>query len=242
MLSRLVRALPRRFAARFSTQVQHKPLVAPTILKPVEHKAHLQEFATMLAERVFPKHIHRIFLRGNDLVICTTPDALIPVLSFLRDHSHTQFKQLTDIAVVDWPEHEHRFSVDYLLLSYRFNVRARVRTRTSEILPLPTVTTLFKSADWQEREAWDMFGITFSGHPDLRRILTDYGFEGHPLRKDFPLSGFHEVRYDDTSKQIVYDSLELAQKFRRFQFPSPWLQLAPEVRNQQKLAGQGLVK
>jgi len=132
--------------------------------------------------------------------------------------------------------------VDYLLLSYRFNVRARVRTRTSEILPLPTVTTLFKSADWQEREAWDMFGIMFSGHPDLRRILTDYGFEGHPLRKDFPLSGFHEVRYDDTSKQIVYDSLELAQKFRRFQFPSPWLQLAPEVRNQQKLAGQGLVK
>ncbi len=127
-----------------------------------------------------------------------------------------------DIAGVDYPTRENRFEVVYNLLSVRYNNRIRVKTYASEVNPVPSVSSLYPGANWFEREAWDMYGIFFTGHPDLRRILTDYGFEGYPLRKDFPLTGYVEVRYDDEKKRVVAEPLELAQQFRSFDNASPW--------------------
>jgi NADH-quinone oxidoreductase subunit C len=144
------------------------------------------------------------------------------VLTFLRDDQNCQFKQLVDVTAVDHPEQAERFVVVYNLLSLRQNQRIRVKLTTDERTPVESVAPVFSSAIWPEREVWDMFGIFFSGHPDLRRILTDYGFEGHPLRKDFPLTGFKEVRYDEAQKRVVYEPVKLTQEFRRFDFMSPW--------------------
>ena len=127
-----------------------------------------------------------------------------------------------DVCGVDWPERERRFDVVYNLLSLKLNQRVRVKIQTDETTPVPSVTAIFPSAGWYEREAWDLFGIFFSDHPDLRRLLTDYGFEGHPLRKDFPLTGYVEVRYDDEQKRVVYEPVKLTQDFRSFDFLSPW--------------------
>ena len=148
--------------------------------------------------------------------------SLLKVLGFLRDDAKCQFKQLIDLCGVDYPDRNPRFHVVYHLLSYRHNQRVRLQVATSEEDPVPSVVKLFSSADWYEREAWDMFGITFSDHPDLRRLLTDYGFDGHPLRKDFPLSGFVEVRYDEEKKRVVYEPVHLTQEYRQFDFMSPW--------------------
>jgi NADH/F420H2 dehydrogenase subunit C len=131
------------------------------------------------------------------------------------------YKQLMEVTAVDWPTDPDRFEVVYSLLSVEHNSRILVKSRTSELAPVPSVSHLFSSAIWAEREVWDMFGVVFSGHPDLRRILTDYGFEGHPLRKDFPLTGFTEVRYDEEKKRIVSEPVELSQEFRKFDFPNP---------------------
>ncbi|CAL1270219.1 unnamed protein product [Larinioides sclopetarius] len=153
-----------------------------------------------------------------------SPDGVIPVLTFLKDHHLAQFESLVDIAGVDVPTREYRFEIVYNLLSLRYNARIRVKTYTDELTPIDSACDVYKAANWYEREIWDMFGVYFANHPDLRRILTDYGFEGHPFRKDFPLSGYVEVRYDDEVKRVVVEPLELAQEFRKFDLAGPWEQ------------------
>lgn len=153
----------------------------------------------------------------------TVPTTLLPrVLLWLRDDANLMFKELVDICGVDYPDREQRFDVVYHLLSLHHNQRLRVRVLTDEATTVPSVTGIFRSAGWFEREAWDMYGIMFADHPDLRRLLTDYGFEGHPLRKDFPLTGYVEMRYDDEQQRVVYEPVKLRQDFRNFDFLSPW--------------------
>ncbi|MCH7931808.1 MAG: NADH-quinone oxidoreductase subunit C [Proteobacteria bacterium] len=158
----------------------------------------------------------------GELMVRVERGAVVRVLTFLRDDSNCQFKCLMDVCGVDFPDREERFDVVYNLLSLRHNHRIRVTLSTDEANPVPSVTGVFSSAGWWEREAWDLVGIYFSDHPDLRRILSDYGFEGHPLRKDFPLTGYVELRYDDEQKRVVYEPVKLTQDFRSFDFLSPW--------------------
>ena len=158
----------------------------------------------------------------DELVLRTQRQTLITVMAFLKDDSKCLFKTLVDLCGVDYPEDEDRLEVVYNLLSLKRNMRIRVKVRTAMASAVPSLSNLFLSAEWNEREAWDMYGIFFSDHPDLRRLLTDYGFEGHPLRKDFPLTGYVEVRYDDEQKRVVYDPVKLTQEFRTFDFLSPW--------------------
>ncbi len=158
----------------------------------------------------------------GELMLQVPAAAIAKVLAFLRSDSSCQFKVLVDLCGVDYPSRSPRFDVVYNLLSLTHNHRIRVKIQAGEDSPVPSVTSVHKGAGWLEREAWDMYGIMFDGHPDLRRILTDYGFEGHPLRKDFPLSGFVEVRYDDEEKRVVYEPVKLTQEFRTFDFMSPW--------------------
>lgn len=170
-----------------------------------------------------PKYIQQISVYKDELTVYVAPSALEPVMTFLRDHTNSQFKSLQDISGVDFPSRENRFEVVYQLLSFRYNARIRVKTYASETSPVPSVVPIFNAANWQEREVYDMYGVFFTGHPDLRRILTDYGFEGHPLRKDFPLTGYVEVRYDEEKKRVVTEPVELAQAFRNFEGAlSPW--------------------
>lgn len=160
---------------------------------------------------------------GVDMVtVDTTPDNILAVLTFLRDDPKCRFVNFTDICGVDYPEREQRFDVVYHLLSPTRNDRVRVKVATDEVTPVPSATGVFPGADWFERETYDLVGILFSGHPDLRRLLTDYGFDGHPLRKDFPMTGYVEVRYDDAEKRVVYEPVRLMQEFRSFDFLSPW--------------------
>lgn len=158
----------------------------------------------------------------GELTITSAPADVVALLTFLRDDPQCRFINLIDICGVDWPGREKRFDVVYHLLSPERNVRIRIKVATGEDDPVPSVYDVYPGADWFEREAYDLYGILFTGHPDLRRILTDYGFEGHPLRKDFPLTGFVEVRYDDELKRVVYDPVELRQQHRDFDFLSPW--------------------
>ncbi len=158
----------------------------------------------------------------GELIVMARAASIQKVLTFLRDDSNCQFKVLCDVTAVDWPQRDPRFDVVYNLLSLKQNLRVRVRVATDEDTPVPTATTVYSGATWFEREVWDLFGIFFSGHPDLRRILTDYGFEGHPLRKDFPLTGYVEVRYSEEQKRVVYEPVSLVQDFRNFDFLSPW--------------------
>ncbi|MEN2494878.1 MAG: NADH-quinone oxidoreductase chain 5 [Hyphomicrobiaceae bacterium hypho_1] len=161
-------------------------------------------------------------IRYGELTITVKRSDIVSFLKYLRDEAGCQFEVLIDICGVDWPQRENRFDVVYHLLSPRLNQRIRVKLVTNEYDPVPSSISVFPAADWFEREAYDMYGILFSGHPDLRRLLTDYGFQGHPLRKDFPLSGNVEVRYDDVQKRVVYDPVNLTQEFRNFDFESPW--------------------
>ncbi len=161
-------------------------------------------------------------VRLEELMLETTPDKVVALLTFLRDDPKCLFKQLIDICGVDWPEREKRFDVVYNLLSLKNNLRIRVKVATDETTPVPSVASIYSSAGWFERETYDLYGVWFSDHPDLRRILTDYGFEGHPLRKDFPLTGFVELRWDDVQKRVIYEPVKLTQEFRRFDFLSPW--------------------
>ena len=161
-------------------------------------------------------------VRSDELMIWTEPDHLLRLLAYLRDDQNCQFKQLVDITAVDFPGRDQRFEVVYSLLSLTHNQRVRVKVTADEDIQVPTASTVFNSAIWFEREVWDMYGVFFAGHPDLRRILTDYGFEGHPLRKDFPLTGYVEVRYDEDAKRVVYEPVKLTQEFRSFDFMSPW--------------------
>ena len=158
----------------------------------------------------------------GELTITVARDTIVETLTKLRDDPGCQFECLIDICGVDYPERAERFDVVYHLLSLRKNQRLRVKLTTDEDKPVPSVIEVFPSANWFEREAYDMYGILFSGHPDLRRLLTDYGFQGYPLRKDFPLTGYQEVRYDDEQKRVVYEPVKLTQEFRQFDFESPW--------------------
>ncbi|XP_021257849.1 NADH dehydrogenase [ubiquinone] iron-sulfur protein 3, mitochondrial [Numida meleagris] len=197
----------RRATVRPKNEVEQKQLCA---------------FGEYVAE-ILPKYIQQVQVTCfNELELLIHPDGIIPVLTFLRDHTNAQFKSLADLTAVDVPSRQYRFEIVYNLLSLRFNSRIRVKTYTDELTPVDSAVSVHKAANWYEREVWDMYGVFFANHPDLRRILTDYGFEGHPFRKDFPLSGYVEVRYDDEVKRVVAEPVELAQEFRKFDLNSPW--------------------
>jgi NADH dehydrogenase (ubiquinone) Fe-S protein 3 len=170
-----------------------------------------------------PKWIDHFEYSKKEARLKVHSEYIYPLLYFLKNHSNARFRILVDVCGVDYPSRKQRFEVVYNLLSVQFNARIRIQTSVDEITPLDSVVNIYPSSGWWEREVWDMFGVYFTNHPDLRRILTDYGFEGHPLRKDFPLSGYLEVRYDDSEKRVVSEPIELAQEFRYFDFPSPWV-------------------
>ena len=172
---------------------------------------------------LFPKWIQKVVVQSKELtLVLKKSEYLLPALEILKDHSTTQFKMLIDLTAVDYPSRESRFEVVYHLLSLQQNKRIRVKVECTETTQIESVTHLYPSANWFEREAFDMYGIQFNDHPDLRRILTDYGFEGYPLRKDFPLSGNVEVRYNEIEKKIVYEPVKLQQDYRHFDIQSPW--------------------
>jgi NADH-quinone oxidoreductase subunit C len=168
------------------------------------------------------KGVNGFVVTNGELNIHADAAQVEAVMKFLRDDKKCQFINIIDVCGVDYPTREKRFDVVYHLLSPKKNVRVRVKVQTDEQTPVPSITGIFPGANWFEREAYDMYGILFTGHPELRRLLTDYGFEGYPLRKDFPLTGFVEVRWDDEVKRVVYEPVRLAQEFRNFDFLSPW--------------------
>ncbi len=172
--------------------------------------------------QAFPQEVTGTAIAYGELTVEVRREAVTRVLGFLRDDAQCLFQVLVDICGVDHPDRPERFDVVYNLLSVKNNQRVRVKATADEETPVPSATGLFSTAGWFEREAWDLFGIYFADHPDLRRILTDYGFEGHPLRKDFPLTGYVEVRYDEEQKRVVYEPVKLKQEFRSFDFMSPW--------------------
>ena len=169
-----------------------------------------------------PNYIYTVFVSFNELTLVVDYRSINKVLSFLKKDFNSQFRVLIDLTVVDYPENDKRFEVVYMLLSLKYNTRIKIKTHVNELSSLDSACSLFASANWPEREVWDMFGICFRDHPDLRRLLTDYGFDGHPLRKDFPLNGYSAVRYDDTQKIVLYEATELSQEYRNFDFQSPW--------------------
>ena len=166
--------------------------------------------------------IKKTTINFKELLIETNEDDLVQVILFLKSHDKLKFRQLIDIAGVDYPEEEKRFKLVYLLLSHQMNKRIKISINLEIGKKIPTMTKVYPSANWMEREVFDMYGIEFVDHPDLRRILTDYNFEGHPLRKDFPLTGFSEVRYSEKEKKVIYEPVKLEQNYRDFDFESPW--------------------
>ena len=158
----------------------------------------------------------------GELTVTARAADIVKVAQFLRDDERCQFWSFVDVTAIDWPGREKRFDVVYHFLSPKLNARVRVKVQTDETTPVPSIIAVFPGADWFERETYDLYGVLFTGHPDMRRILTDYGFEGHPLRKDFPLTGFVEVRWDEEVKRVVYEPVRLNQEFRNFDFLSPW--------------------
>jgi NADH-quinone oxidoreductase subunit C len=180
---------------------------------------------TALQERVVALLGDRIVEQAiafDQLTVRVRRETIVDVVRMLHDDPDTRFVSIVDVCGADYPERDERFDVVYHLLSPYKNVRIRLKVRTDDETPVPSITPVFPGADWFEREAYDFFGILFSGHPDLRRILTDYGFDGHPLRKDFPMTGYVEVRYDEERKRVVYEPVKLPQEFRQFDFLSPW--------------------
>ena len=161
-------------------------------------------------------------IKHDQINICIEDNSLIEVMIFLKTHSSTKFKQLIDITAVDYPERDKRFKMVYLLLSHEKNSRIKIEFDIKEGEILSSLTSTFPSANWMEREVFDMYGVEFKDHPDLRRILTDYGFTGHPLRKDFPLTGHNEVRYSEEDKKVIYEPVKLEQNYRNFDYESPW--------------------
>lgn len=181
----------------------------------------LEELA-MHVTGAMPGAVDNTVIAFDELTLEAKADQIIPLLIFLRDDPRCLFTTLVDLCGVDYPERAQRFDVVYHLLSMRRNKRIRIKIRTDENTPVPSVISVYPAADWNEREAFDMYGIQFAGHPDLRRILTDYGFQGFPLRKEFPLTGHVEVRYDPEQQRVVYEPVKLPQAFRNFDFLSPW--------------------
>jgi len=169
-----------------------------------------------------PEAVSAHAIAFGELTIHADAQRIVEVVTFLRDDPRCQFWCIIDVTAIDWPARERRFDVVYHFLSPKQNARIRVKVETDESTPVPSIIQVFPGADWFEREVYDLYGVLFTGHPDMRRILTDYGFEGHPLRKDFPLTGFVEVRWDDDAKRVVYEPVRLTQEFRNFDFLSPW--------------------
>ena len=180
--------------------------------------------------------IQNSFIKNSELTIEINENDLIEVIQFLKSNERCKFRQLIDIAGVDYPDSEKRFQLVYLLLSHQNNIRIKVSTQFQLNQIINSITKIFPSANWMEREVFDMYGIKFKNHPDLRRILTDYGFEGHPLRKDFPLTGFNEVRYSEKEKKVIYEPVKLEQNYRNFDFESPWegTNYLKEIKNLEK--------
>jgi NADH dehydrogenase (ubiquinone) Fe-S protein 3 len=218
-----------------------KPPKKPTIWQRDEAKVErLANFGRYAAE-CLPKFIQQVqFASGDELELLIHPSGVLPVMSFLKGNHSAQFTNFLFACGVDVPTRTSRFEVVYALLSTRFNARIRVRTYTDEIAPIESITKIFEGAEWYEREIFDMYGVWFNNHPDLRRILTDYGFEGHPFRKDFPLTGFNEVRYDPELKRVVYEPTELAQEFRKFDLDSPW-EAYPAFRDKNMVSGYTVI-
>ena len=181
----------------------------------------LEELGQHVAS-VLPDQVMGISIAHDELMVTARAEQIVKVVTFLRDDPMCLFKVLVDICGTDYPERPKRFDVVYNLLSLVHNQRIRIKVEADDETPVPSITGVHNSANWFEREIWDMYGVMFSDHPDLRRLLTDYGFEGHPLRKDFPLTGFVETRYDEERKRVVYDPVKLSQEFRKFDFLSPW--------------------
>ncbi|MDR6770107.1 NADH-quinone oxidoreductase subunit C [Azospirillum sp. BE72] len=181
----------------------------------------LKELGDVIAAKI-GGDVLKVEVRLGELMVTVKRPAILTVLTALRDDPAIRFEQLTDITAVDYPDRVERFEVVYQLLSYTHNRRMRVKLATDEDTPVPSAVSVFSAANWFEREVWDLFGIFFENHPDLRRILTDYGFEGHPFRKDFPLTGYVEARYDEDQKRVIYEPVRLTQDFRAFDFLSPW--------------------
>ena len=180
--------------------------------------------------------IQNSFVKNSELTIEINENDLIEVIQFLKSNEKCKFRQLIDIAGVDYPDSEKRFQIVYLLLSHENNIRIKVSTQFQLNQTINSITKIFPSANWMEREVFDMYGIKFKNHPDLRRILTDYGFKGHPLRKDFPLTGFNEVRYSEKEKKVIYEPVKLEQNYRNFDFESPWegTSYLKEIKNLEK--------
>lgn len=189
--------------------------------RPASGEAALQALADHVAAALGPAVVERTIVR-DELTLVVQGSDIVYATTFLRDDPACAFRCFLDLCGADYPNRAQRFDVVYHLLSLRHNARIRVKVRTDEATPVPSVIDVFPGANWYEREAYDLYGILFSGHPDLRRLLTDYGFEGHPLRKDFPLTGFVEVRYDTDEARVVYEPVKLTQEFRNFDFLSPW--------------------
>ena len=188
----------------------------PVDAKITELKSHLEQSGIaghILKSEVTP---------AGELAVSIRREAIVDVMRFLKEDAACAFSQLIDVCGVDFPERDERFEVVYNLLSMKHNLRLRLKVATSEGMPVPTVTGVHSGAGWFEREVWDMYGVYFSDHADLRRILTDYGFDGFPQRKDFPLTGYVELRYDEVQKRVVYEPVKLVQDFRNFDFTSPW--------------------
>lgn len=197
-----------------SLEENYVPLINPTEKYKVQIEE-LHKFGTYIMA-CLPKYVQQFSVWKDELTIYVAPSAILPTMLFLKNNTACQFKQVLDVTAADYPSRTNRFNVVYNLLSVRHNSRIRVKTYANETTPVPSITPLFNGANWFERETYDLFGVFFEGHPDLRRILTDYGFEGHPLRKDFPTTGYTEVRYDEEKKRIIYEPLELTQAWRNF--------------------------
>lgn len=186
-------------------------------------KSHICENWLNSLKTLTPFWIQNVFVVKNEIILYTLPKHLYSLVYFLRNHTNALYQTVPDITAIDYPENDDRFEVVYNLTSVVYHHRIRIKTLVNETTPLPSLTCIFKGINWMERETWDMFGIFFYNHPDLRRILTDYGFEGFPLTKNFPLSGFMEVRYDDEAKRVVNEPIEVSQEFRNFDMITPWV-------------------
>ncbi|XP_047025147.1 NADH dehydrogenase [ubiquinone] iron-sulfur protein 3, mitochondrial-like [Helicoverpa zea] len=230
----LVTSLPRKFLIGIPAAEKDMQVNNPLLIEPLEYESHtlrrhdnakrqrLYEYGIYVAA-CLPKWVQKVQLQQTDeLEVLIAPEGLFQVLSFMRLHQNACFAQCSSATAIDVPSRPFRFEVEYDLLSFRFGERIRVKTYTDELTPLRSGSGVWKSCQWYEREIYDMFGVIFSHHPDLRRILTDYGFAGHPLRKDFPLIGYIEVRYDDELKKIVYEPMEYPQEARSYELQTPW--------------------
>jgi NADH-quinone oxidoreductase subunit C len=198
---------------------------------------HLRTVAARLADSM-PGAVMKSSFELGELTVVVDSTRVIETLQFLRDDPAAQFASIIDISGVDYPQRENRFDIVYHLLSPKLNRRIRIKVATDEDTSVASATSVYPGADWYEREIYDLFGVVFEGHPDLRRLLTDYGFDGHPLRKDFPMTGFVEVRYDDAEKRVRYEPVRLNQEFRRFDFLSPWE--GPPLPGDEKAKDEGL--